>query len=45
MRLVNGALSLSRYHKFEEIIPKEIRERVEKTKQDIVTEKLRIRGF
>lgn len=45
MRLVNGALSLSRYHKFEEIIPKEIRERVEKTKQDIGTEKLRIRGF
>ncbi len=45
MRLANGGVSLSSYHKFEEIIPKEVRERVEKTKQDIITKKLWVRGF
>jgi basic membrane protein A len=45
LTLANEAVSLAPYHKFEKIIPEEVKKKVEKAKQDIITGKLRVRGF
>jgi basic membrane protein A len=44
MSLANGSYELAPYHEFENVIPEDVKRKVEQAKQDIISGKLRIRG-
>jgi basic membrane protein A len=45
LTLANGGISLAPYHKFDALIPEEVKVKVERAKQDIISGRLRLRGF